>query len=343
MWVCRLRAEGIRNLSFFDFEFVPGVNLILGENGAGKTSFLEVLYFLDRGNTFRGKKSGSFRGVHAKRCYGECWVTQENGRGRRLKRECSGRDGAVREKPTEPLNVRLVSDSIFMLIEGSPELRRRFIDWNLFHVEPLYGKLIRDFRRVASQRNAWLRAGARGPSVWDEGYTYLSKQMNSRRAAFCESLGASLVQINTEMQVFVTPPVVVWNPGFSAESLAEDLARMREADVQRGFTYLGPDRSDLKVQLGSRTTVGGFGSRGENKTIAVLLQMCGDRICNDSKDRAIWLVDDLKSDLSISNTNLLLDGLRGQARQVFLTAIDPVTSIAAKVFHVEHGTLSEAG
>ncbi|MBK1647957.1 DNA replication/repair protein RecF [Rhabdochromatium marinum] len=341
MWIRRLQAEGIRNLKPFDLECGSSLNLIYGGNGAGKTSFLEAIYFLHRGNTFRGKKAGGIRTFGAERCFVQCWLEDQNGFVWRGKQVCGN---TLSEAPQESFPkprgfmVRLISDSIYQLVEGSPELRRRFIDWNLFHVEPGYGKLMRQYRRTASQRNAWLRAGAWGPAVWDQHYVALCRRVEQYRQAFCDALNERLADMSSGLAVCEGGLKLKWLAGFNSETLEVDLQRMHAADKKRGFTFLSPDRTDFQVLAPKRP---GLGSRGENKTAAILLQLVASRVMSGDNRTDIWLVDDLGSELAAENAQSLLQHILQQGQQVFLTALKPETVDVGRLFHVEQGIVQE--
>lgn len=336
MWIRRLQLEGIRNLQGCDLECDSGLNLVVGPNGAGKTSFLEGIYFLHRGSTFRGRKSGSMRREGSERCFVCAWGRQTSGRETRGCRSCepgeSGGPGA--RAGLGGLTARLVSDSVYLLVEGAPELRRRFVDWNLFNLEPRYGELVRDYRRTANQRNAWLKAGARGPAIWDEPYVVLSKRIDEKRKAYVEALQRKVQASWDDFSLLKERLRLAWVTGFDPENLVRDLKRMLETDRRRGFTYYGPERGDLRIEKGNGVRLG---SRGEDKVVAVLLQIGASRLGDEAGAQDIWLVDDIGSELSGDNAKRLVEMVVDSGAQVFLTALQKNWANPGRVFHVEQG------
>lgn len=346
MIIQRLQGEGIRNLAPFCLSCDPWRNAFFGGNGAGKTSVLEALYFLSRGATFRGRKLGPMCQMGSDDCWVRAFGVTESGRPWRRQRvsrkqgRSTGSDLKDAGLGARDLAVRLVGDSVYLLVEGAPELRRRFIDWNLFHVEPRYADVIRAYRRTLEQRNAWLRGGGKGMPIWDEAYVSYCREVDERRREYCELLNGAVVQVLEQLDQSPTEFRIKYASGFNAKSLEDDLTKMVSADLKRGFTFLGPDRADLQMELDGKP---GLGSRGENKLRAVILQVAANFVKSGvlagGDNREIWLIDDLRADLSSKNHQQLLRIILGLGDQVFLTSIEPPEMAPGQLFHVEQGLI----
>ena len=144
MLIRRLRVDAFRRFGSAEVEFQPGFNLITGDNGSGKTSLLEALHLLAHGRSFRGRvRDGLVRqGDAALQVYVE-WETGE-GVSRRAGLRHGGSawqarlDGEeVRQLGTlcEALAVVTFEPGSHALVDGSSEVRRRYLDWGMFHVE----------------------------------------------------------------------------------------------------------------------------------------------------------------------------------------------------------------
>jgi DNA replication and repair protein RecF len=339
----RLRITGLRNLRSVDIRLSEGINWLVGPNGAGKTSVLEAIYLLSRRSSFRGRRFGPLTssGLGATRIDG--WVLEGSDRWREswcTPRPCGLPDGATR------IAVRLIGVAMHSLVEGEPDLRRRFIDWNLFHVEPMFGALRQRYRRVAAQRNAWLRGGGRGHAVWDPEYAELLHRIAKGRAAFFRSIEGRFRDIADELAVF-DGVLLEWRSGLpdGLEQTLAWLARHRDADVDRGFSYLTPARSDFRL---NRCGTPWIGSRGENKLAAVLLQLAADRVVVERRQRrAVWLVDDFQAELDRPTQARLLPILVAAGDQLIATSVDVAQVEGSNVspgamFHVEQGSIVPA-
>jgi DNA replication and repair protein RecF len=353
----QLSVSGARNIDHIELRPGRRINWIIGPNGAGKTTLLEAVFLLARGRSFRGARHGPIRGrgteiLHvAARFRLEQGATPERSirfvqdrhdshyleNGRRL--------GGVREL-RDRLHVRLIADNAQQLLEGPPRIRRLFLDWNLFHVEPGYPRLLSELRRVRSQRNAWLQHGARGPAVWDAPYCRLAQEITTRRATLVDDLSDGLRQQGYLTERFGSAPQLEYRRGWPEHASLQDLLRdsLRQ-DQERGYTFYGPPRADFAVRFGHGSAVP---SRGQTKLLVFCLQLavqaCADRRHGPP---AVWLLDDLAAELDRPTVKQILDDLLDTGSQVFVTAVsegvpprDTSTDPAHTLFHVEQGALS---
>lgn len=340
----RVRGSGLRVLERFDLSPSAGLNWVVGENGAGKTTFLEALYILSRGRSFRGKRYGPVVSDGAAGARIEA-VVDEDGFEDVVswKQERLGASvGEGISSGRAAFSVRLIGESANALLEGEPGMRRRFVDWNLFHVEPGFASLRSRFRRVSAQRNAWLRQGGLGAPVWDAFYADLATAIDDRRTRFILALGERFTDLLKRAGVL--PELAArWHSGLrEGESIAAAIERTRAGDIGRGYTFFGPSRGDLVLRKDGRVWVG---SRGENKVAAAFLQVAADGVIRGAGGRApVWLLDDLASELSPDNTNLVLRTVVEAGGQVFATALGERSmvkgDINAAVFHVKHGVVA---
>jgi DNA replication and repair protein RecF len=217
-------------------------------------------------------------------------------------------------------------------------MRRRFVDWNLFHVEPRFGEWRADFRRVASQRNAWLRAGARGPAVWDRAYAEGMARIEAARQGFAARLAESFSVLTTEIEWFQGLQLE-WRSGLGdAEDSLSRLEDARETDRRRGFTALGLSRDDLAITADGHRWAG---SRGEAKIVGVLLQVAAQRIVDALIGLpALWLVDDLSAELADASSDRLLEIVSADATQLIVTSLPGrMFESVGPSFHVEQGSV----
>jgi DNA replication and repair protein RecF len=214
-------------------------------------------------------------------------------------------------------------------------LRRRFLDWSMFHVEPMAEVVGRDAARLVTQRNAWLRSGSKGPAIWDELYAGALVSLEECRARYVARLNAAFVDLNAK---YFGPSGLSldWQGVSSGEPIAVALRKQLALDRQRGFTQLSPWRGDLSFRRSNRRWCG---SRGENKIAGTLLQLAAHHCARLSCSSPVVLVDDPYAEVTSRDATRLVSDWLESADQVIVTAlIEPPKEFAgAKTFHVEQG------
>lgn len=361
----RVTRLDIRNLRRFDQVEIapgPGLNVITGDNGAGKTSVLEALHVLGYGKSFRGRiREGLVRDgaealeVFAQWTEGDVWPgAPEVPRSRQAGLRHSGStwagrlDGETVERIGDICRAFAVvsfDPGSHALISGSADHRRRYVDWGLFHVEPAFMPVWRHYARALKQRNALLkrRLGSAELDVWDAELARSGEQLASMRAAYLAAVEPRVAELARELVpalgVVTLQPRHGWREDES--SLADALLLARDRDLQAGFTSVGPHRADWKI--GFSTLPGREAlSRGQAKLAALstLLAQAGHHAAAAGQWPVITL-DDLPSELDRRHQGRVLEYLVESRAQVFVTGTEGPAGAdrdpSRVVFHVEHG------
>jgi DNA replication and repair protein RecF len=348
-----LEISRLRNISRLFLQPDGRFNWITGGNGAGKTTLLEAIYLLARGRSFRGAKHGNIvqvgqpdARIAGRFNFGEGrFVRIDFSRNRSLSTGVTNTNGVVWTGAQERPPVRVVGENAQRLLESGPEIRRLFLDWNLFHVEQSYGPALKRFRRILQQRNAWLKAGGAGCPVWDEPFLETSEEVTAARSRYVESLQQEMTKVCSESAGRVTPMAVRLDQGWPPRlPLADALRTFRAKDVERGYTFYGPSRADLVIDgMG----VGRLGSRGQLKLAVCMVQIAADRLAKArGLPGSIWLLDDFPAELDSDAQRCLLRLFSRCKSQIFGTAIQFNHALlggaegGGRVFHVERGQLA---
>ena len=359
MQVTRLQVGNLRRLEAVRMEPGPGLNLITGANGAGKTSLLEALHLMAYGRSFRGRvRDGLVRtGCEAVEVFVE-WTETGAAVARRAGLRHSGQqwqgrlDGAAVNHLGElcaALAVVTFEPGSHALVVGSGEPRRRFLDWGLFHVEQDFLPLWRRYARALKQRNALLksRAGDAQLDAWEHEMATAGETLTSLRQAYLERLQPHLRATIAELAPALGEATLDFHPGWRREelSLADALLLARGRDLATGFSSVGPHRADWRIEYDSLPAREAL-SRGQAKltALAVLLAQAGQYV----QARGEWPVialDDLASELDLPHQLRVLQRLLHSHAQVFMTGTEPppaLASLGAEIarFHVEQGILA---
>ncbi|HVK50833.1 MAG TPA: DNA replication/repair protein RecF [Pseudoxanthomonas sp.] len=360
MKVVRLAVSQLRLLEQVDLHPAPGLNLLIGENGAGKTSLLEALHLMAYGRSFRGRvRDGLVRtGAEGVEVFVE-W-SEANGRPRRAGLRHSGQSWTGR---LDGENVQHLGDlcaalavvsfepGSHALVTGGGEPRRRFMDWGLFHVEQDFLTLWRRYARALKQRNALLKSGAAGAQLnaWDNELAEAGEPLTERRAQYIEQLHERLVLTAEHLVPSLGAARLEFQAGWKRHelSLADALLLSRERDRQLGYTSLGPHRADWKVSYAA-CPQGETLSRGQAKltALACLLSQAED-YAGRKNEWPVIALDDLASELDRRHQQRVLERLLSSGAQVFITGTEMPAALQALsappyVFHVEQGRVMPA-
>ncbi|MGY1426099.1 DNA replication/repair protein RecF [Lysobacter sp. A289] len=375
MRVTRLDIRYLRRFQEVLLQPGPKVNLITGDNGAGKTSILEALHLMAYGRSFRGRvRDGLVRhGDDALEVFVE-WQELTRSRSqshdmpagapaadiriRKAGLRHSGQDWSGRLDGTgvshlgelcAALAVVTFEPGSHALVTGPADIRRRYLDWGLFHVEPGFLPLWRRYSRALKQRNALLksRSGHSQIGAWDHELAEAGEPLTRYRQAYLSALQPLFSEVAADLAPALGGVTMDYQPGWRRDDLplADALLLARDRDLQTGFTSLGPHRADWRIHFGALPGRDAL-SRGQGKLTALsaLLAQAG----HYATIRGEWPVialDDLSSELDRNHQQRVLQRLSDSDAQVFITGTElpaalAVLSIDATLFHVEQGVLS---
>ncbi len=359
-------VENFRNIGSLDVEPAPGLNAIIGGNGAGKTGFLESLSVLAHGKSFRTHKYASL--IRESKQGFTLFATSDMDDGRsgvpvgvqRVRNgnfsiKLDGRKISSSSELARELPLIVINSSSFKLLEGSPRERRGFFDWLVFHVKHDFSSLWRQVTRCYKQRNSLLKRDKIRYSdlePWDIEIARLCAIIDALRADCFSILLDELRRLLEglgEQYSFLEDIDMKLKSGWR-EGDADYLAQLRDnftRDAAYGYSALGPQKADLVIRSG-RLPVDEFLSRGQLKLLICALYITEAKILiREAKKTPIFAIDDLPAELDEVNQRQLGVWLRELDAQVFVTGIEegflPNIQPAhhTKVFHVKHGVFEE--
>ncbi len=352
MMLRRLQIKDLRLFETARLELSPGVNLILGPNGAGKTTILEAVHLLGQGRTFRHREAGPLVRHGQKALVVVAELLDDEGRHHRLgverdqksfRARLDGEDLRQRSRLLRTLPLQIFTPRSHELVEAGPELRRQFIDQALFHVEHAYHQLIQTFMRALKQRNRALRSkDLLLAKSFEPALIETSVALDNHRRTFIDRLSPAVEKILS----FLEPDLeleIDYRPGWQGSGFAQSLEESRDLDLERGFTSKGPQRAELVLKSHGLPVSRRY-SRGQQKLLVYALGLAAAQLIQASSGRSpVLLADDLPSELDTGRMNRLVEFIKTTGLQALITALDgaPLDTDGVKVFHVEHGTVSE--
>lgn len=356
MHLQQLRIRDLRLIERLDLTLNTGWNLFIGPNGAGKTSILEAAFLLSHGRSFRsGSKDALTRnGSSGYSVFGQLETAQGTvdrvGVARSGSRLEARHDGAPVTIANLLHRVAVVcfEPGSHELISGASELRRRYLDWGVFHVEPEFLNQWRRYQRALKQRNALLRADANDIQLdaWDHELVSAAEPLTAMRTRYCDRLKPIVHAQSGELLAELGAPQFLFQAGFdTADSLLAVLGSRRERDRARGYTSVGPHRADwsLAFEAAPRRE---YLSRGQEKLCAFACVMAQARLFAEiSGSWPIIGLDDMASELDLDHRQRVFASVHGSGAQVLATGTElphELSALDASVtrFHVEQGNVT---
>jgi DNA replication and repair protein RecF len=352
----RLTIESFRLFDRVELLLDPGLNLLVGGNGAGKTSVLEAVHLLAYGRSFRGAvKDGLIkRGQPLLRLFAE--VRDEGLRRVGLERgirdwqaRIDGQAAAGLSDLYREIAVVCFEPGSHDLIAGGSEHRRRYLDWALFHVEPDFLPTWRRYQRALKQRNAVLKSGAPDEGsldAWEAELADAGHRLTGQRERYLDRLEPFLQSLAADFLPEAGPIGLRFQRGWQRDAgLAETLRATRPRDTLLGHTTAGPHRADWSLGyelLPSRETF----SRGQEKLTALACILAQAELF--AADRGTWPIlclDDLASELDRPHLEQALRRLAQTEAQILLTGTERPAALDAwpgnaATFHVERGNIA---
>ena len=300
-------------------------NLIIGKNGAGKSSFLEAIFFILSKKSFRTSSSNAMINFESNFFKIDFILDCE--------KFSLTKNLSSSIKPTEgnfkndflPL---VLNNFSLNLLEAPKENRRSFIDYLMFHVEQDYKIDHLKFKKSLAQRNRALKKGSSSElKSWTKIFIDLSQKLTKKKLEFIDTFLKSFpafvdsLLVPENLKVKFKEISISYDKGWK-DSLLEELRESFVRDQARGFTSLGPQISDLSVKINNQES-GNILSRGEQKILILLIYLFFIKAYNDIRpNKTIFLLDDLPSELDEKNLDLALNLLKDTDCQLFITSLE---------------------
>ena len=361
-----LEVQDFRNLNG---SLLPssGLNILIGDNGQGKTNCLEAIYLLSTTRSFKtarpqeairfGEELAIVRGVvrQSEEISHELQVAiQPSSKVLTV----NGKRETLHEYLGELHSVVFNSDAV-EIVRGHPDARRRFLDDAIVSLHPPFVQTFADYNRVLKQKNSLLQ-NARDNELslervaellqpWNEQLSTLATRIHKGRILITERLNEALENRlfgNETISIRYMSSLEGKGDLSDYESLiAERLALRAQAELVSGHALVGPHRDDLEVLFDGRD-LRKYGSAGQQRGALLVLQLANLGVYHATRgEYPLFLLDDLDAELDYRRIGALLEYLANKT-QTFVTTskVSFVEKFAsgASVFPVRNGELTVA-
>ena len=356
MQVDSLYIDHFRCVRQCDIQASPGINCIVGDNASGKTSVLEAIYLLGRGQSFRQNQlsqaihhdtdtftvRGRVRSDDTSTTHRiGCHVAR-----RHVAFKLDDQTTTRRYDLISALPLQHIDPNVHRLLEEGPQHRRHFLDWGVFHVEHAFFPAWRRYRRALKQRNRALRHQRPKHEIvaWDPELVEQGEIVDACRRRYLEHVQRQLPQ-NTEALIGEDKLIFEYQPGWRGnDGYGAALAGSLEQDTKARFTGNGPHWADIRINIAA-TRARDWVSRGQQKILTAALLLAQAHILYEIRGiRPVLLIDDMAAELGQKYRQTFAEEIIRSQAQCFVTFLDrgliPEALSEERMFHVEHGHIS---
>lgn len=354
MKINSIKYQNYRNIGSMFLEFSPGVNVLWGMNGQGKSNILEGIYYFARGRSFKGAKDRELVMFNTPFARSEIEFARSgavNPTTLSITIPSDGKKKIMRGKtqlsgPAEMLGsfrAVLFSPAHLSLVQGTPAERRNFLDIAISQTCPEYISALAMYKKYLAERNALIKdfytrgLSSRSP-VWETYAELLSNYgifiLNKRRD-YCEKLNESMTmyfdriadghewpRLDYCTHTVDPDPRMCDDPtSYSEELFFRRLTENVLKEVKAGHTLWGPHRDDIDIVLNGRLAKN-FASQGQCRTLALCMKLAEGEISSEvTGEYPVFLLDDVFSELDETRRDFIMNELYGM--QIIITSCEP--------------------
>lgn len=332
MAINKLLVQQFRNISLMDLDCHPKYNFFIGENGAGKTSILESIYYLSHGRTFKSTKNheliqhhtDSFS-LYAETNNDQAQLGVHRPRQGHQKIKKNGEICPSIAPLSSALPVKLLTSMAHGLISDGPKVRRQFLNWGAFHQIPDFFEKWKSYQHALAQRNQLLKNPAMSDQMhfWESQLIDSGNHIHHMLEGYFNDLKAAFYQTSSDLVPLINQFDISYDRGWSSElTLEEAMHQNQFRDKKRGFTHAGPHRSDIAIHFNNDLAISVL-SQGQLKMLAYGLHLSqGNLFSKTNQKDPIYLIDDVYSELDHNNQEKIFRKMDDMNGQIFITAID---------------------
>ena len=355
MHLSSLYAQNLRLFKTLEIELAAGINVLVGQNGAGKTSVLEAIDILSRGKSFRTANLAEVTCHDQKELVISAEIETvdqpmrlglaKNGTNTQLR--VDGQNISRWSDLTKHLPLLTIHPESYSLVTGGPSERRKYLDWGLFHVEPQFQAAWRDYMKALKQRNYCLKQGQIDEAQqWHQPLSKNGDVINDLRIDYCQRISpivrlfASKLGLNDSISFKY---VKGWKEQIDlSDALKQELQTKGDLPLS---TQVGPHRAEWMLTW-EEGNFAKTSSRGQQKILAIALKLAQAKyLYIQNKKSSMYLIDELPAELDEIRCTKVLSLLSEINSQTLITSVAkaPLTQVSgqdAKWFHVEHGQVT---
>lgn len=329
-----IRMTSFRNHTKTELTFGPGINVIWGENGSGKTSVLEAIYILSTGKSFKTKRlpeiikedfeTTRVSGIFSRKDQKKEIAIGQTKTGRR-KITINSAPAQIRELLLESQTV-LLSPEEEEITKGAPSVRRQFFDRLFSTISKEYLTTLIDYTKTLKQRNALLKT--KNPEkqieLWDATLAQKAEKLWALREFFLNNFSTCLKTTSKDYSCGeILIRLIREKTKLEKKEFISALIESRKKDLITQTTNCGPHRDVYSFSINEKK-IKTFGSQGEHKIALVIIKLSEYLLVKEETAQTpTLLLDDLFARLDFERSDAVLALLKKKT-QTIITNTDLV-------------------
>ena len=348
MWISQLDLTHWRNHESTRLQFPVGVTVLVGANGQGKTNIVEAIRYLATLGSHRVANAAPLirDGAESATMYAHLHRgDREVAAGITLKRHGSN-DATVNGNKFKVSEIpRWVSTVMFApedaaIVRGEPTFRRTFMDELVLSGSPAMAAVFNDFDRLVKQRNSLLkslRSASRQADLstldaWTESFAHAAATIVTERVRYVRDVMPlvathydNLAGGDEVAATYIPKGYVLEDTSkeFITQAIVEALAAIRQEELDRGMTLVGPHRDDVELTIEGKPART-HASQGETWSLALSLRLGMATWIRETRPSGdpIMILDDVFAELDAKRREKLVGAITGYEQLIITTAVE---------------------
>ncbi len=360
-----LKIINFRNYTNLEINFSPEINFITGDNGSGKTNILEAISIISNLKSFRNINDNNIIKWNNDSYY--CSGEISNSEHTKFEVGYSFHNNKPKKKiKIDSHEIKKVSDyygklitvnfipTDINIINGSPELRRRYFDSVISKLYPEYIDELNKYKEICHSRNLLLKKikDNKGDfkllEIWNKMFSDKASLILKKRKSFITQYNEFFQKNYLQISGEENSPYIHYMTTLKSEdndSILSEVNYNSKIDIRRGSTVSGPHRDDYMISNSDKMAFINYASQGQKRTASISLKLSEVEIIKEIKNKkCIILVDDIFSELDEKRRNSMIDSLKKEG-QIIFTMVNHLYNKSilsnSKQFFVNKGIVSD--
>ena len=333
-YVKKVKLNNFRCFLNTEYSFEPNINILIGNNGCGKTSIVEGISYLCLGKSFRNAKDKDV--INFNSSYFN--IISEIINGVSENKVIIGYDGVNKKVNYDNYVCKTLSEFVgkhklvsfspddIEVIKGSPSKRRRFIDVFISQCDNRYLKILVEYKKILKIRNEYLKKTEN--SNFDKVYFDVLTESLIKYGQFVISIRKKYIKLLNETVKYISKELsndkeiveIEYKPNCGVLDFEKVTKRNYNVDKITKITNCGPQKDDISIKIANMEALL-YASQGQSRLAVLGIKLGMYELFSKIDDNIIIILDDVFSELDIERQKYLLEYIKNTG-QVFITATD---------------------